>query len=167
MDIPAASVSQIQVAPDGRMYEISEESSRVAADLKQIDAGLRVRFSEAGGCYVVLHRHHPGCPHNGTGGPGSEYLVRSVDAQFNPRLGVWTGLDQRLVDRIRFIDPHGRSGYDYAGELERKTLDAQKEKRREFEERVGDAAERTAHALRRDLGEPRYKGRIFLPRDAA
>lgn len=162
MEIPPASVAQIQMAADGRVYEISAESSAVAADLEKIDAGLRVRFSESGKCYVVFHRHHPGCPHNGTGGPGSEYLVRSVQAQ-QGSTGVWTGLDQRLVDRIRFIHPHGRSGYDYAAELERSATDGIRQRKQQFAEKMGEAAEQIGHALRKDLGE-RYRGRAFITR---
>ena len=164
MEVQPASISQVQVGEDGRVYEISAESSTVVADLQAMDKGLKVRFSERGQCFIVRHEHHDGCPHNGTVGEGGSYLVSTVQA-YQGRTGVWTGLDQRLVDRIRFIDPHGRSGYNYADELEKASRKAREDQRRQFTEKMGDIGERAAHALRKDLGQ-RYKGRAFVPRDA-
>lgn len=165
MDVQPASISQIQTGEDGRLYEISAESSTVVADLQAIDRGLKVRFSERGRCFIVRHEHHDDCPHNGTVGPGGSYLVSSVQA-YQGRTGVWTGLDNRLVERIKFIDPAGRGGYDYAQELERNRAANAKRRRDMFAERMGDTTERTAHALRKDTGE-RYKGRVFVPKGVA
>ena len=163
MDVEPAHISQIQVGEDGKVYEIDADSSTVAADLQAIDKGLKVRFLPSGECFIVRHEHHPGCPHNGSGGPGSSYLVSTVQA-YQGRTGVWTGLDQRLVDRIRYIDPHGRSGYDYARQLEQNRIRLEEERRKQREEQIGEMGEHMAHALRKDLGL-RYRGRIFKPRD--
>ena len=164
MDVEPAHISQIQVGEDGRVYEISADSSSVAADLQALDRGLKVRFSERGECFIVRHEHHDGCPHNGSVGPGGSYLVMTVKAT-QGRTGVWTGLDQRVVDRMRYIDPHGRSGYDYVRELELGRIRAEEERRKAFRERLGEFAELTAHTLRKDLGLGPYKGRIFKPRE--
>ena len=157
MDIPAAHVSQIVRAADGKLYELSAESCTVAADLAAIDKGLKVSFSERGECYVVRHEWHDGCPHNADVGPGGSYLVLTAKAH-RGRSGVWQGLDERVVQRIQQIDPQGRSGYDFVRELELRRIREEEKQRREFEEWFGPVAEQTAYALRRDLGE-RYKGR--------
>jgi len=160
MRIEPAHISQIRLGEDGSVYEISEDVGNVAADLRLIDAGLKVRFAVRGKCWIVFHEHHGDCPHNGTEGPGSTYLVTSVNAH-QTRSGVWTGLDQRLVDRIREIQPGGRSGHDFAKALERSYNDRLERKRKERAELFGEMAEAGAHAIRKDLGE-RYKGRAFI-----
>lgn len=163
MNIASASVDQVQQANDGRVVELDPQDSRVAADLEAIDRGLRVRFSQTAECWLIVHKHHPDCPHNGTGGPGSEYLVRSVEA-YQGRTGVWSGLDDRIVERFRQIQPGGRAGYDYARELEDGYLARRERAHKDRQDQLGDVGERTAHAMRRDLGLGTYKGRIFLPR---
>ena len=160
MEVQPAHISQVQVGLDGKLYEIDADASTVAADLAALDAGLKVRFSERGECFIVQHEHHPGCPHNGEGGPGSSYLVSTAKA-YRGRTGVWTGLDQRIVDRIKFIDPKGRSGYDFAREIELNRIKADKRERERRMEHWTPIAEGMAHALRKDLGE-RYRGRAFI-----
>ena len=160
MEVEPAHIDQVLIGEDGKVYDISAESCSVAADLQAIDRGLKVRFSERGECFIVRHEHHPGCPHNGDQGPGSSYLVLTAKAQ-RGRTGVWTGLDQRVVDRIRYIDPHGRSGYDFVRELEMNRIRGEEEREKAFRERVGEGAELAAFALRKDLGLGPYKGRIF------
>jgi hypothetical protein len=164
MDIQPAHISQVVAGADGRVYEISADMSTVAADLQEIDKGLKVRFSERGECFIIRHDWHPGCQHNGDVGEGGSYLVKTVRADRN-RSGTFTGLDQRVVDRIRYIHPTGRSGYDFVAELDRKRARRERREKHEFAESLGEAAERTAHALRKDLGLGPYKGRVFKPRE--
>lgn len=138
------------------MVQISADASTVAADLERIDKGLRVRFAENGNppFWAVYHESEDG---------RVTHLVLTAQAH-QTISGTWAGLDHRIVERIEQIDPMGRGHYDYAADLERATLDAHAHRRDGFKEKMGDVAERTAHAVRKDLGE-RYKGRTFVPKD--
>ena len=162
MQVEPAHISQIRLGEDGRIYELSADACSVAADLQAIDKGLKVRFAERGKCFVIYHEAHPGCPHN-AGPEGHSYLVRSVQAYQN-RLGTWEGLDSRIVERFREIDPKG-GRYDYAQALERAALERERKLKKEREEMFGEIAELGAHAIRKDLGLGPYKGRVFKPRD--
>ena len=163
MEIEPAHISQIRLGDDGTVYEYDADAGTVAADLQAIDKGLRVRWTERGHCWIIYHKHHPGCPHNGAGQEGSEYLVTSVQA-YQGRTGIWTGLDQRVVDRIRFINPQA-GNYDYAKALEAHSKRREERQRKDRAEVFGEMAEVGAHAIRKDLGLGPYKGRVFKPRE--
>lgn len=156
MDIEPANINQVRLGEDGRVVEIDRDVGNVARDLRDLDPGLKVRFAERGKCWVVYHEHHPGCPHNGT---QQQYLVKSIQAH-QGRTGAWTGLDQRLVDRLREIRPGG--GYDYVQALERAAKTRAERQRKQRAELFGEMAEHGAHAIRKDLGA-RYQGRAFIP----
>lgn len=146
MEISPARLAQVQQARGGEFVEISDDVQNVAADLRAIDAGLRLRYSEAGEYFVVYHVEEL------PGGGQREHLVTTAQE-----------LDQRLVQRIREIDP--RNGYDYAAELDRLEAEGERERDREFSEQIGPLGERLAHAVRKDLGE---RSRIYVPgRDEA
>jgi hypothetical protein len=151
MRIEPANVDQILCARDGRMVQIHEDAGNVAADLKQIDPHLKVRFAEAGNppFWAVYHESDDG---------RSTHLVLTAQAH-QSNTGAWTGLDQRIVKRVMEI---GHSDYDYAAEIEKANQQVTADRRRTFRERVGEQAEQAAHALRKDLGA-KYKGRIFKP----
>jgi hypothetical protein len=154
MRIEPATVEQIRQAGDGRFVLISADASSVAADLRRIDKGLKVRFAENGNppFWCVYHESDDG---------RQTHLVLTVQA-YQTASGTWAGLDQRVVKRIERIDPQGRGKYHYADELEKATLEAKKKSRERFHEQLGELGEHAAHALRKDLGE-RYKGRSFFP----
>lgn len=155
MNVEPARVDQVLAARDGRLVVVDKDVGGVVDDLKRIDAGFNVRFAEAGEHWVVYHEHHDGCPHNGTGGPGSTYLVLTANASQTPS-GVWTGLDARIVKRVQYI---GSDGYDYAREVELQNARAHRTGREQFQERAAGFAEEAAHAIRRDLGD---KSRAFI-----
>ena len=161
VSVQPARIDQVAQTADHDWVILDADAGGVVSDLKKMDAGLEVRFSRSQECWVVFHRNHHGCPHNGTGGEGSTYLVDTAQAS-RSATGVWTGLDERIVKRFEEIDPFGRGHYDYGAELERRTLKARDERRKQTEERMAQAGEQVAFALRKDLGE-RYKGRIFRP----
>jgi hypothetical protein len=110
---------------------------------ERIHPGLGVRYHEASDHYSVFFESEDGT---------ETYLITTA-----------LQLDHRIVDRIREIDRDGRSGYDYAKELEEGTLKARERALAAFRDRVGEHAEQAAYAIRRDMGE-RYKGRAFIPR---
>jgi hypothetical protein len=157
MRIQPASVEQVVRANDGRYVLIDADVSTIAADLQKIDPGLKVRFAENGNppFWAIYHESADG---------RSTQLILTQQAHMT-RSGTWAGLDQRIVDRVRYIDARGTSGYDFAKEIERETLARPKRASEQFAERVGDGAERMAHAVRKDLGLGSYKGRVFVPRE--
>jgi hypothetical protein len=157
--IAPAHISQLRQSDDGNWMEIPADVGTVAADLAQIDKGLKVRFSRSGKCWAVFHAKHDDCPHNGT---EDEYLVRTYQARMT-RSGVYDGLDARAVTRMLQIMPGGRWGYDLADELDKARKAREKARDDRFREIIGEAGERAADALRRDLGLGPYKGRIFKP----
>ena len=163
MQVEPAHIDQLRETEDGDWVLISADAGGVAADLKRIDAGFRVRFSKRQGFWAIFHQHHDGCPHNGTGGPGSTYLVLTAKA-YQTASGTWAGLDDRIVKEIERTNPQGRGGYNLVDDLDRRHREAEKRRDRRFHESVGEFGEIAAHALRKDLGA-RYKGRVFKPRE--
>ena len=141
MRIEPASVDQIRLGSTGRIVEISKDAGGVADDLKKIDPHLKVRFAENGQppFWAVYWESDD---------QRSTYLVTTAKA-YQGRTGIWTGLDGRLVERIRQIDP--QNGYDYASELERQNRAAAKAKKQALEEKMGPLHEQAAHAVRKDL----------------
>lgn len=153
MQVQPASIDQVRRLGDGRMVTITADAGGVADSIRRLDPCLRLRYSERADCWIVYRVHRHGQPCADDDPERTEDLVLTAQE-----------CDHRIVARLEYIDSHGRGGYDYAAEIEKAALNARRRQRQEFAERIGDTAERTAHALRRDLGE-RYRGRAFVPRD--
>lgn len=153
MRIDPATIDQVRIASDGRMVTVTADAGGVADSIRRLDACLRLRYSESADCWIVYRVHRHGQPCRDDDPERVEELVLTAQQ-----------CDHRIVARLQYIDSHGRSGYDYAAEVERAAVEAHRAQRYAFAERVGDGAERTAHALRKDLGE-RYRGRAFVPRN--
>jgi hypothetical protein len=153
MRIQPASIDQVRVAADGRLVTITADAGGVAEGIRRLDACLRLRYSEAGDCWIVYRVHRNGEPCPDDDPERTEELVLTAQE-----------CDHRIVDRLEFIDSEGRGGYDYAKALEQGRKDRERQERGAFRERIGETAELAAHALRKDLGE-RYRGRTFVPRD--
>lgn len=156
MKIQPARLDQILQAHDGRMVLIDADVGGVAADLRAIDPCLKVRFAEEARepCWIVFWESEDG---------RTTYLVTTAQAYLSAS-GMWTGLDQRIVDRIRMIDPQGRGGYDYAAEIQRQNEQAARDAKHRRMEMLGELGERAAHAVRKDVGST---ARAFVPRDVA
>jgi hypothetical protein len=139
MEIEAASLAQVRRAQNGRLVLVDDDVANVVRDLQEIDAGLRVRFSEQEDVFVVYHVVG-----------GRESLVASVRE-----------LDQRLVSHLRELDWRQRQpGYRFADEIDEAERVADRREREELSERMGPANEKLAWALDRDLNGQR---RIFVP----
>ena len=161
MKVQPAQLEQVLVSEeDGGVVILSADAGTVAGDLKELDRGLEVRFIKHASHWRIVHVSHPGCPFNEPVGEYGEYLVTTVHAEMSD-LGAWRGLDQRIVDRLREIDPRG--GYDFAKALEERRREREKHQRDEWHELVGEHAAEAAYSIRRENGE-RYRGRIFVPR---
>jgi hypothetical protein len=153
MEVEPATVEQVRIAYEtGDWVAISSESSMTVAEIQRIDPTLRVRFSPRAGMFAVYHEGTPVPP------------ILTCRAHQNSS-GTWEGLDDRVVRRLRYIDREGTGGYDYAKALERETLKRAERASQEFAERTGDAGERMAFAIRKELGLGSLKGGIFVPRD--
>lgn len=133
MELQPARVDQL-VNVRGRWIGIEADVGGVVAQIVEIghDRGidLSVRISEATGVFKVVQTID-----------GEEQLVTSS-----------TTLDGRLVQRIRQVTA---PTYDLAAEAEKLEREKDADFWREQENKVGDAAERLAHAFRRDTGDER------------
>lgn len=128
-DIQPATLAQVKMGASGKFVTIDADVGEVVQQIKQINPDLHVRHSEAGNYFVVYYRN-----------PITKYERMVTTAQ---------ELDKRLVNRMKKLND---GDYDYLAELAR--LDAQADTAKEAaeKERIGEMAERLAHALRQDLG---------------
>lgn len=152
MRIQPASIDQVRIASDGRLVTITADAGGVAEGLRRLDPCLRLRYSEAGDCWIVYRVHRAGEPCSDDDPDRTEELVLTAQE-----------CDQRIISRLEYIDSQGRGGYDYAKALEQGRKDRERQERAAFHERIGGAAELAAHELRKANGES-YRGRVFLPK---
>jgi hypothetical protein len=150
MEIPPvkADLAQIIRGKEGRMVTIDNDVQGVANALSYIDHHLRLRFSEAGGYFVVYWK--PDEDEEGSG-----YLVTTAQE-----------LDHRIIKTVEEVYWKVRQpGYSFAGELE-KVEAAEKKAIADAESEVnGEVLERLAFAMRKDRGYD--KQRAFVPTDLA
>ena len=108
-DIAPASIEQVREGRNGKIHLITEDAGGVAAGLKQINPGLRLRYSEAGKYYVVYF-HDP-------------------DTHVEEFVKTYQTCDARIVEDIARIRKENESpGYSYADELDKQEQDAEKER---------------------------------------
>lgn len=138
MDVQPAHIDQVAQDESGGFVVISAESGGVAADLRGIDASLGVRLNTRTGVFTVF------CTPN----ERDTYLVLTVQG-FSNSFGVWEGLDQRVVERVRRI---ASADYDYVAEVERMNADAERGKETRREEKLGEAAQDAFKILRDGSG---------------
>jgi hypothetical protein len=142
IDIKPGDVQQVHRAlASGRMVAVDRGPHDVATKLHAISDELRLHYDPHGDLWVVTqHRSNPD-------GSVSEHLVTTARV-----------CDDRLVARVAQV---ASPGYDLAAELERSERQADAAHQARQGERIGDASERLAHALRKDFGVQR---RAFIPR---
>jgi hypothetical protein len=128
MEIQPASLAQVRRARGGQFVAIEDDVANVARDLHALDPSLRLRFSEAGGYFVVYQDL----------GEGKENIVTTAQE-----------LDQRIVKRVEEVM---QPSYDYAAELAAQDAKAEADAQERFNEQVGEIGERLFHAARRDKG---------------
>ena len=142
MKVEPASIDQLLRGRDGRVHLVSADAGGVADELRRIHPGLVLQYNELGDHFSVCFESDDG---------RDTYLILTAKE-----------CDHRIADRIREIDSHGRSGYDYAKELESASQRVRDRALAQFRERMGDLGERAAHAIRKDLGST---SRAFIPRE--
>lgn len=128
MEIKPATIAQLKRGKAGKMIAIDADVGGVAQAIEAMGKNLKLRYSELGEYYVVFHRNPDS---------GKETLLTTAQE-----------LDHRLVHRLELVT---NGTYDYLAELEK--LERQKDDEADYllAQRSGIAAERLAHALRKDL----------------
>lgn len=143
---PRATLGQLQLTNRLEMVRVDDDVLGVAKALKRIDAGLTLLHDLKQKVFVLYW-----------------IGVREVDGRVEvveDLVGAYTELDQRIVSLIERLDAQGRGRYDLVRELDRLDTERKREQDAAFSERIGDSAERLAHALRQDLqsGNRAYVG---------
>jgi hypothetical protein len=140
-----ATLSQVTKSRNGEMVLIEDDVQNVVNSLHEIDPHLRVRFSEAGGYFVVYWQPEGELPGNGE-------LVTTAQE-----------LDQRIVHLVRRLYHKAmQPGYSFADEIEKQEEKDRREREHRDSEQRGEALERLAHAMRKDAGYT--DGKIFIPK---
>lgn len=137
MEIKAANLAQVQQAKNGQMVQVDNDVLGVAHQLKEIDPGLRLRYSESGGYFVIYfvdEENH------------TEHLVTTMQE-----------LDPRVIERMRQIQS---TSYDFSKEIEANEAQQERDRDHQIREQAGPVAERLAHAIRKDTGDT---SKIFVP----
>lgn len=126
-----------------RQVIVDADSCSVVKDLKAIDKTLGVRFVDGPEPFFAVYQEiiHPD-------GREEQHLVTTAQA-YMTSFGTYSGLDNRLVERIRRIT---HSSYDFVAEAEKKKREHDATARKERENMYGEMGEKAAHALRKDLG---------------
>lgn len=136
MEIQPASLFQIRLGRDGRKVWVDSDVGNVAKGLREVDPRLRLQYNERSEIFCVVEVDDAG-----------ERLVFTAQE-----------CDGRIVERARKI---AHPSYDVAGEMDRIDREADKAIDHAFSEKVGEAGEHAAHALRKDL---QAKPRIVVPK---
>ena len=138
MEIKHASIAQVLAGRNGRQIAVENDVGEIARQIKEIDPSLSLHFNEFGEYYVVVE----------TLQSGKESRVTTVPHD---------GLDSRLLEELRRIS----KVKDFAAEIEEMDRRADREKDYRFEQKIGEAGERMAHAIRKDV---QAKNKIILPK---
>lgn len=129
MRVEPTSLATFARTRGGKKLLVDDDVNGVARDLAAISDRLELHFNERGEFFVVVQRLDD----------GTEHMVFTAQE-----------CDQRIVNRVREITA---PGYDFAAEVERLDVAAEARREHEFNEKMGEAHERLAHAIRKDTGQ--------------
>lgn len=132
IEIEPASWAQVRDMGEDKII-IEEDVLDIVKQIKDISPNLFIRWSPGNGDpFYTLYAKEV------VNGKETEYLVKT-----------FKHLDQRIVDRVRYI---ASPDYNYVKDLDR--LDDKQDSDHEYKmgEIFGERAEQLAHALRKDLG---------------
>jgi hypothetical protein len=144
IEVEPGTLNQVRTAANGMLIVIRDDVSGVAQDLRQIDPTLRLRCNDDQSLFIVYQQLDD---------QGSEHLVTTA-----------RHLDQRIVYRVReLVQPD----YDFVGEIHKREQAEEKRHDHEWDEVIGDMAEKLAFGFRQDLSRhesPKTrKSRAFIP----
>lgn len=154
IEIRPATLTQLSKGRDGHYIQIADDVQGVANGLNAIDPHIKLRFSEAGGYFVVYWSENPSVTEEDDVPGNTTYLIFTAQE-----------LDQRIVKHMEEVYWRcNQPGYSFADELEAKERAEKKAQKAAASERNGEIYERLAHAMRKDLGYD--QGRVFIPEAA-
>jgi hypothetical protein len=126
-----------------RQVVVDADSCTVAGDLKTIDPTLCVRFVDGPQPFFAVYQDI-----KNPDGSSQQHLVTTAQA-YPTSFGTFTGLDNRVVERVREITS---PGYDFMAEAAKIKSEYESKQRRAREDKLGEMGEQAAWALRKDLG---------------
>lgn len=138
----AAKLDQI-LETKNRQVIIDADSCALVADLKRIDKSLGVRFVDGPEPFFAVYQD---IEHED--GRKEQHLVTTAQA-VPTSFGTFTGLDQRIVDRVMKIT---HPSYDFNADAEERRREHEAKVKRERENELGELGEMAAFAVRKDLG---------------
>jgi len=151
VEIRPASLAQISKGRDGRYIQIDDDVQGVANGLNTIDPHIKLRFSEAGGYFVVYWSENPNRTDEEDADDNTTYLIFTAQE-----------LDHRIVHKMQEVYWRcNKPGYSFADELDAREKADKKAAEHDRREKQGEMWERLAHAMRKDLGYD--QGRIYVP----
>lgn len=126
-----------------RQVIVDADSCAVVKDLQEIDKTLGVRFVDGPEPYFAVTQT---IEHGD--GRVEQHLVTTTQA-YPTQFGTYTGLDNRVVERVREIT---HSSYDFMAEAEKNKKEWEDTMRRKREDVLGEMGEQAAYAVRKDMG---------------
>lgn len=140
--LQAAKLDQI-LQTKNRQVIIDADSCALISDLKRIDKTLEVRFVDGDEPFFCIYQN---IDHED--GRNEQHLVTTAQA-YPTSFGTFTGLDQRLVDRVMQIT---HPSYDFGAEASQHKTEHDAKLKRDREDILGEIGEQAAHAMRKDMG---------------
>lgn len=151
MEVRPATLAQVSQARNGAFVQVDDDVQGVANGLHEVDPHIRLRFSEAGGYYVIYWTEDPNVAEEDDVDGNSTYLIFTAQ-----------DLDHRIVKHMEEVYWRCRQpGYSFASELDKAEAEGKKQESHEWSERHGEMFEKMAYAMRKDLGYD--QSRIFVP----
>lgn len=126
-----------------RQVVVDADSCTVVGELRAIDPSLGVRFVDGPEPFFAVYQDikHPD-------GSTEQHLVTTAQA-YPTAFGTFTGLDGRVVERVRKITS---PGYDFMAEAAKMKAEHDSKETQARRDLLGEMGEQAAWALRKDLG---------------
>jgi hypothetical protein len=131
MEIRPATIEQVRLGRDGQRIRVEDDVGSIAKQIQEISPRLKLEWNWKGEFFMVIE------------------TADTPDGLEERLVTTCRELDGRLLQRVREITS---PSYSFLDEVERIDLEAERDKDRRFSERVGEAGEHAAHALRKDVG---------------
>jgi len=126
-----------------RQVVVDADSCTVVGELRAIDSTLCVRFVDGPEPFFAVYqdiKHQDGS--------SEQHLVTTAQA-YPTSFGTFTGLDNRVVERVREITS---PGYDFMAEAAKMKAEHDSKETQARRDLLGEMGEQAAWALRKDIG---------------